>query len=65
MKSQQMVKILKAFQPLLNSERAQAVAEIAELLKTHPNTDTKELLKRLRFLKQAKTHEGGAGGNGH
>ncbi len=65
MKSQQMVKMLEAFQPLLDSERARAVAEIAELLKTHPNTETKELLRRLRFLKQAKTNEGGTGGNSY
>lgn len=60
-----MVKALEAFLPLLDAERAQAVAEIAELLKTHPNTETKELLMRLRFLKQAKVNEGGTGGDSH
>ena len=65
MKSQQIVKMLEAFQPLLDAERARAVAEIAELLKTHPNTETKELLKRLRFLRQVNADESGASGNGH
>ena len=57
MKSYQVVKTLECSLPLLEQERAKAVALIAELLKSYPNTDMKVLLTQLRFIRQVKGDE--------